>query len=146
METHGSGAKPLTKKNQYEDLTEQQIKFAESYLQFNNATTAAIKAGYSEKTAASQGSRLLKNVKIRELIDSMRTQRQEAVANKLASYAADIVPELYELAKTAESESVRLQAMKDILDRGGFKPVEKRDNTNTLDGKIEFSFIDPNEE
>lgn len=133
--------------NQYGDeLTEQQIKFAEFYLEFNSGTTAAIKAGYSENTAASQGSRLLKNAKIRDYIDDMRQARQEAVRNKLAAYAADIVGDLYELARSAESESVKFQAIKDILDRSGYKPVEKKENTNTIDGKIEFGFIDPNDE
>lgn len=36
-----------------------------------NATAAAIAAGYSKKTAAAQGSRLLKNVKIQNRIEQM---------------------------------------------------------------------------
>lgn len=41
-----------------------QQKFCDYYLQSGNATDAAIKAGYSEKTAYSIGQRLLKNVEI----------------------------------------------------------------------------------
>lgn len=129
--------------NQYDEMNEQQMKFAEFYLDFNNGTTAAIKAGYAQGGAHVTASRLLKNVKVRDYINELRQRRTEAINNKLAAYAADIVSNLYDLALNAESEAVRLQATKDIMDRSGFKPVEKRENNNTLDGKIEFGFVDP---
>jgi len=53
-------------------LTEQQEKFALEYLVDLNARQAAIRAGYSEKTAASQASRLLTNVNIQKLISEGR--------------------------------------------------------------------------
>jgi hypothetical protein len=37
---------------------------------------------------------------------------------------------LTDLAESAESESVRLGAIKDILDRAGLKPVDKVETTN----------------
>jgi hypothetical protein len=43
----------------------------------------------------------------------------------------------------ADSESVRLQAIKDILDRAGFKATDKVEQTNQHNGKIEFGFCDP---
>ncbi len=46
------------------ELTPKQQKFVEEYLIDLNATQAAIRAGYSEKTACEQGSRLLANVKV----------------------------------------------------------------------------------
>jgi phage terminase small subunit len=49
-------------------LTPKQRRFVEEYCVDWNATQAAIRAGYSEKTAYSQGQRLLKNVEIREAI------------------------------------------------------------------------------
>lgn len=39
-----------------------------------NVTQAAISAGFSPKSAASQGSRLLKNVKVRQELDNRRTE------------------------------------------------------------------------
>lgn len=51
------------------DLKEKQLIFAKEYLVCMNATESALKAGYSKKTAYSQGCRLLKNVKVREYID-----------------------------------------------------------------------------
>lgn len=56
---------------------ERQIKFVEEYIKSLNATDAAIKAGYSEKTARSQGSRLLTNVDIQEAIQKAKIERQE---------------------------------------------------------------------
>lgn len=50
-------------------MTDKQIRFCEEYLIDLNATQAAIRAGYSPKTASEQSSRLLTNVKIRARID-----------------------------------------------------------------------------
>ena len=52
-----------TEKNKKVMNNKQKI-FAESYARSNNATQSAIQAGYSEKTAYSQGNRLLKKVEI----------------------------------------------------------------------------------
>jgi phage terminase small subunit len=46
-------------------LTPKQAEFVQQYLVDKNATQAAIRAGYSPKTAASQGERLLRNAEIR---------------------------------------------------------------------------------
>lgn len=43
-------------------ITPKQKKFADFYIECGNATEAAKRAGYSEKTAYSIGQRLLKNV------------------------------------------------------------------------------------
>jgi len=57
-------------------LTDKQKRFVEEYLVDLNATQAARRAGYSEKTARSQGQRLLTNVDI-----------QKALAYRQATYA-----------------------------------------------------------
>jgi len=44
-----------------ESLTLKQPRFVAEYLKDLNATQAAIRAGYSRKTAEVQGSRLLRN-------------------------------------------------------------------------------------
>jgi len=49
-------------------ISRKQQAFINEYLQCWNATKAAIKAGYSEKTAYSSGSRLLKKVEVSEAI------------------------------------------------------------------------------
>lgn len=63
-------------------LTDQQKAFADFYLETGNATEAAKLAGYSEKTAYSQGGRLLKHVEVSAYIkERMAQQDAERVAS-----------------------------------------------------------------
>ena len=63
-------------------LSEKQQRFADEYLIDLNATRAAIRAGYSEKTAAAQAARLLKNVNISAYIkERMADQKDETIAS-----------------------------------------------------------------
>jgi hypothetical protein len=62
-----------------EGLTPKQAAFVQEYLKDLNATQAAIRAGYSEKTAAEQASRLLSNVKVQEAV----TKGREKLAHKV---------------------------------------------------------------
>lgn len=50
-------------------LSPKQQLFVHEYLVDMNATQAAIRAGFSKKTAYSQGSRLLKNVEVQKALD-----------------------------------------------------------------------------
>ncbi|UUM26092.1 terminase small subunit [Acinetobacter colistiniresistens] len=56
-------------------LSKRQNLFALEYIIDLNATQAAIRAGYSEKTAYSHGQRLLKNVEIERLIEDAQQER-----------------------------------------------------------------------
>ena len=58
-------------------LTPKQARFVQEYLVDLNATQAAVRAGYSERTACEQGARLLANVKVREAIQAAEKKRQE---------------------------------------------------------------------
>lgn len=63
-------------------LNEKQQRFADEYLIDLNATRAAIRAGYSEKTAAAQASRLLKDVNVSAYIkERMATQEEDTIAS-----------------------------------------------------------------
>ncbi len=55
-----------------DDVTPKQDKFCVEYLVDLNATQAAIRAGYSERTAHSQGPRLLENVEVQNRIQELR--------------------------------------------------------------------------
>ncbi len=87
-------------------MTPKQQRFAEEYVVDHNATQAAIRAGYSERTAKQQGSRLLTNVdvieavrakearlrrktdvSIRSMTEEMRENREIAIKNDQASAA-----------------------------------------------------------
>lgn len=53
-------------------MNEKQRRFAEYYASNPNATEAAKAAGYSERTAYSQGQRLLKKVEVRNHIEELQ--------------------------------------------------------------------------
>lgn len=57
-------------------LTPKQQRFVEEYLVDLNATQAAIRAGYSPKTANEQGARLLANVSVQAAIQEAMKARQ----------------------------------------------------------------------
>ena len=59
-------------------LTDQQKAFADFFIETGNATEAAKLAGYSEKTAYSQGGRLLKHVEVSAYIKERMTQQDAA--------------------------------------------------------------------
>ena len=62
-------------------LNVRQKSFIGFYWETRNATEAAKKAGYSEKTAYSIGQRLLKNVEVKDAIDKLIEQsRAENIA------------------------------------------------------------------
>lgn len=58
-------------------LRPKQQRFVEEYLVDLNATAAAVRAGYKEKTAAQQGHNLLQMAKVQEAIKEEVAQRQE---------------------------------------------------------------------
>lgn len=82
-------------------LTAKQIRFIEEYLISGNATAAAIRAGYSEKTAAEMAYENLRKPHVEAEIAKRRADLAEnAVIN-----AADVVSRLYKIA-TADITSV----------------------------------------
>ena len=62
----------------YTELTARQDAFCYAYVELNNATQAAIKAGYSEKGAEVTGSQLLRNHKVAEKIAKLKEEQQKA--------------------------------------------------------------------
>lgn len=87
-------------------LTDKQQLFVDEYLIDLNATQAAIRAGYSAKTADQQGSRLLANVKVKQAVAEKQAQR-----SKRTGVNQDRV--VLELAKVAFAK------MTDIVDSKG---------------------------
>ena len=60
-------------------LTDKQQRFCDEYLIDLNATQAAIRAGYSEKTAYSQGQRLLKHVEVKTYIEQRMAEKEKTL-------------------------------------------------------------------
>lgn len=59
------------------NLSERQAAFVAEFLIDLNATQAAIRAGYSEKTAKSQAARLLTNPKVQDAVANGKSKRME---------------------------------------------------------------------
>ena len=57
-------------------LSEKQKRFVAEYLVDLNATQAAIRAGYSKRTARSQGQRMLTNVDIQDAVQAAMREQQ----------------------------------------------------------------------
>lgn len=75
-------------------MTEKHRRFVAEYLVDLNATQAAIRAGYSPKTAEQQGSRLLRNAQVERAVAEGQAKRlakleitQERVLKEIASLA-----------------------------------------------------------
>lgn len=89
-------------------LTAKQEAFKNEYLIDLNATQAAIRAGYSTKTAAEQGARLLTNVKVRAHIDAALAERSrrtgvtaDRVVRELARIAFAKAPDVVNMEEGA---------------------------------------------
>jgi phage terminase small subunit len=93
-------------------LNEKQERFVQEYLLDLNATQAAIRAGYSAKTAKQQGGRLLTHVDVLERLQGQITARSEKTG-------IDAEWRLRRLAMEAEAD------MADLYDENGkLKPVK----------------------
>lgn len=75
-------------------LQEKQRRFAAEYLVDLNATQAAIRAGYSKRTAYQQGHRLLKHVEVGRLIQAAGKEREQ----RTGITADRVLAELHRLA------------------------------------------------
>lgn len=98
-------------------LSEQRQRFVDEYLIDLNGTQAAIRAGYSVKTAQEQSSRLLSNVMVQEAISKAMAERskrtginQDRVVLELAKMAlvkmTDIVNSQGEIKASATDDDL----------------------------------------
>ncbi len=121
-------------------LSLKQQKFCEYYVELGNATEAAKRAGYSEKTAYSQGQRMLKNVETRNFIDSLIKRYK---SDKTAS--AEEVLEFFAAVMRDKSEAMknRLKAAENLAKRYGLNKNSSSESNNDNDATaINFIFTD----
>lgn len=76
-------------------LNEKQKRFCEEYIKDLNGKQAAIRAGYSNKTANEQASRLLTNVNVQKYLKSLREEQKiECIIS-----ANEVIEELAKIGK-----------------------------------------------
>ena len=83
-------------------MTKKQKRFCDEYLVDCNATQAAIRAGYSEKTAYSIGQRTLKNVEVQEYINAKLLE----ISNKKTANAQEVLEYLSAVMRGEHREQV----------------------------------------
>ena len=108
-------------------LTPRQERYVEEYLRDLNATQAAIRAGYSARTAQEQGSRLLSNVMVAEAVARAKAERSA----RIGLHADRVLEEL---------AAVAFARMPDFADWGtgkqmGLKPSEEPADDEGDDGR-----------
>ena len=108
-----------------EDRKERDEEFVREYVDNGgNATQAAIAVGVSQTSAKTVGHRLKTRLS-REIDEEQKLQ--------LEGYAPKAIKQIQGLAENAESENVKLKANADLLDRAGWKPVERSEVTEVTD-------------
>lgn len=109
-------------------LTEQRKLFVEEFIKLrcSNATQAAINAGYSKKSAASQASQLLKDDKVCEYLEAQKAAIKSEIQQEFLFDALEARKVMYKILSNPEADDKnRLAAARDFLDRAGFKTPDK---------------------
>lgn len=112
-------------------LTPKQQRFVEEYLVDLNATQAAIRAGYSARTAAVQASRLLTNVNICFAVKAGQAKRADA-AEISQSWVVKKLRKNAELAHSIEQPGPANRSYELIGKHIGMWPNRPEDNNNTV--------------
>lgn len=102
-------------------LTDKQELFCQEYLVDLNGLHAAIRAGYSKKTAQEQSSRLLRNVKVQERVSKLQEKRLKKIEVD-QDYVLKTIIDTVERCKQAEP----------VLDREGNPTGEYKFDSNAV--------------
>lgn len=120
------------------ELTNKQLLFVEEYMIDFNATQAAIRAGYSEKTANEQGARLLANVSVKNEIN----RRCKEISNEYPLLRKKIVDRLQKIAFSDIKDMLSFKTVKTVVgvEDGepviGYKTVIDLKDSNEVDGAL----------
>lgn len=92
------------------ELTDRQARFVEEYLLDLNATQAAIRAGYSDKSACRIGAELLQKTQVCEAIQKSQERRAARVCRK----ADDVLRDIQEVTREAREKGDQKTALKGL--------------------------------
>ena len=100
-------------------------EFVKRYVELcGNATAAARAVGVSDVSASTVGYRM-KNRLPKEIDKAQR--------DALKGYAPKAITQIQNLAENAVNDNLRLSANRDLLDRAGYKPIERSEVTEVTD-------------
>jgi phage terminase small subunit len=118
-------------------LTAKQQRFIEEYLIDLNATQAAIRAGYSEKTAMEQGYQLLQKTSVKAEIERLQSETSKKLEVTKESLINDLLT-IKDLCLTNPRVTHNsIKAIEVISKMLGFNAAEKQDIS--LSGPIDIS-------
>jgi phage terminase small subunit len=126
-----------------EDLSYKQKAFVQEFVLDFNATQAAIRAGYSERSAEVTGFRLLRNAKVCEEIHKVKEQTAEELRQRFigdALLAREVLVSVLNDPNATNRD--KITAAKDLLDRSGFAPIDKKELSGPNNSAIEIVFVD----
>lgn len=109
-------------------LNEQRKLFVDEYIRLRckNAKQAAINAGYSEKTAQSQSSQILKDSNVQEYLNQRKSEISQDLKQEFIFDALEARKVMFEIMMDPEAaDRDKIAVAKDFLDRAGFKPVDE---------------------
>lgn len=109
-------------------LTEQKKLFVEEFLKLKckNQTQAAIAAGYSPISAASQSSQLLKTSEVAEYLKKRKAELAQELRDEFIFDALEAKKEMYKILTSPDADNRdKITIARDFLDRAGFKPGEE---------------------
>lgn len=122
-------------------LTEKQRLFCEYYIENWNASDAARRAGYSEKTAHDIGCENLKKPNIKKYIEEIQND-----LSKIAGISRlSLIKDLINLKDYAEQDKDKIKAIEVINKMTGFNEPDKFDHTSKgekITNDIDYSKLD----
>lgn len=129
------------------NLTEKQKKFCQEYIIDLNGKQAAIRAGYSEKTAENQASRMLSKVKVREYVTYLKQNTakkleitHEMLTAEWAKMAFSNITETYKNWMTLEDFELLKREKPELMSciQEISTKTEYRKEENKIKGKVEW--------
>lgn len=119
-------------------LTDLQDKFSENIAAGMKKGEAALKAGYSKRSASAQASQNLKLPKVQERIQELQDERVKLLNQRFVGVADKAMQELLNVLLDDDTPpQTKTNTAKILLDYGGFKPVDKQETT--LTGNLDIS-------
>lgn len=125
-------------------LTPKQQAFVDEYLKDRNATQAAIRAGYSAKTANSAAGRLLLNVGIKAAIMAA-TEKISEMAMVDAAWVLRNAADMFQKCKDEDDNSNALKALDMCGKHNGVKAFTQEQNTGQQAIHINFGNMADND-
>lgn len=126
-------------------LTGQRAEFVREHLKLRckNATQAAINAGYSPKSAASQASQILKDAKVQEYLKERKSLLEQELREDFLFDALEAREEMYRIMKNPEARDIdKITVCRDFLDRAGFNPTDKIEADVDMDLNVTIDYGD----